>query len=176
MKLKLLATVISWCTVLRDYNKHSVERKGTTQKLFGPWPWHMAGDHRPGAPGQGFQLLACYVTGCLQPCALSLPIALHPLTPQGPGDPQCFQQLPIHHGWALLLSWAALVLIKRVKLRRIMPWQSSKCVRRKEMETQPEDISQYAADQLLCSANDNWDKPLETVASQRRSKGESESR
>lgn len=44
------------------------------------------------------------------------------------------------------------------------------------METQPEDISQCAADQMLCLANDNWDKPLETVTSQRRSKGESEPR
>lgn len=48
-----------------------------------------------------------------------------------------------------------------------MPWQSSKCVRNKEMEIHPGDISQCAANQLLCLANDNWDKPLETVTSQK---------
>lgn len=108
MNHKLLATVISWSTVLADYNYQSVQRKGITQKLFGPWPSHMAGECRPGAPGQGFQL-TCILCDRLPSamCSVNLPIALHPLTSQGPGDSQCFPQLSINHGWALLLPWEA---------------------------------------------------------------------
>lgn len=102
MKCKLLATVINWSTVLTDYNYAFCREERHNPETL--WPLTFTHDHkcRAGAAGQGSQLT------CTLPDRL--PSATRSQSPHCPPSSGITDlEIPISHGWTLLLSWEALI-------------------------------------------------------------------